>query len=164
MFLLQDEFILIRNIPWSHNEKIISVNKVVLKSASLVTYPGACDLQLPGLFEADQDRNLFTALQGVGRLYPLVASSYASIEDAIAKHETLFGFAPKHPGNGRFLWNNFHLKSSVYGSVFYQRQPTYKKGDTNFGVMEGFQTLGVSMQFEDSGLRTKCRWKITPNL
>jgi hypothetical protein len=158
---LQDEFVLIRNIPWSHNEKIVSVEKTGLKSASLITYPDACDLQLPGLFEADQDRSLFTALQGVGRLYPLVASGYASIEDAAEKHEALFGFAPKHPGNGRFLWSNFHLESSTYGSVFYQRQPAYKKGDTNFGVMAGFQYLGVSMQFEDSGLRTKCRWKMT---
>ncbi len=158
---LQDEFVLIRNIPWSHNEKIVSVDKTGLKSASLITYPDACDLQLPGLFEADQDRNLFIAFQGVGHLYPLVVSGYASIEDAAEKHEALFGFAPRHPGNGRFLWNNFHLESSTYGSVFYQLQPAYKKGDTNFGVMAGFQYLGVSMQFEDSGLRTKCRWKIT---
>ena len=158
---LQDRFLLIRNIPWSHDEKITGVDKTALKSVSLKTYPEACNMQLPGLFEAAQDRSLFAAFQGFGHLYPLVLSGHTGIEEATQKHADLFGFAPKHPGEGRFLWENFHIKSSTYGSIFNQKQPAYKKGDTNFGLLQGFEYLAVSMQFEDEGLRTKFRWKIT---
>jgi hypothetical protein len=158
---LHQEFLLIRNIPWSHDEKITAVDTAVLKSVSLKTFPEACNLQLPGLFAADQDRGLFVAFQGLGHLYPLVLSGYAGVEEAAQKHADLFGFTPRHPGNGQFLWDNFHLKSSTYGFIFNQKQPAYKKGDTNFGLLEGFEYLGVSMQFEDTGLRTKFRWKIT---
>jgi len=158
---LHKEFLLIRNIPWSHDEKITAVDTTTLKSVSLKTFPEACDLQLPGLFEAAQDRSLFVAFQGLGHLYPLVLSGYAGVEQAPQKHADLFGFAPNHPGKGRFLWNNFHLRSSTYGFVFKQKQPAYKKDDTDFGLLAGFKYLGVSMQFEDTGLRTKFRWKIT---
>lgn len=155
---LQNEFLLIRNIPWSHDEKITALDRTALRSAALTTYPDACDLQLPGLFEAAQDRSLFEAFQGVGRLYPLVLSGYAALDEAAQRHAALFGFAPKHPADGRFLWENFHIKSSIYGSVFNQRQPAYQKGDTKFGLLEGLHYLSVSMQFEDAGLRTKFRW------
>lgn len=158
---LHKEFLLIRNIPWSHDEKITAVDTTTLKSVSLKTFPEACHLQLPGLFEAQQDRSLFVAFQGLGHLYPLILSGYASVEDAPQKHADLFGFAPHHPGDGQFLWDNFHLKSSTYGFGFNQKQPAYKKGDTDFGLLKGFRYLGVSMQFEDTGLRTKFRWKIT---
>ncbi len=158
---LQGEFLFIRNIPWSHHEKVIAVDKSGMSSAALETYPESCNLQLPGLFEADQDRNLHTAFQGVGHLYPLLASGYAGLEDAAAKHAELLGFAPRHPGNGRYIWDRLRLKSSTYGEVFNQRQPAYQEGDTDFGVLKGFQYLGVSMQFEDTGLRTKFRWKMS---
>ena len=158
---LQDEFVLIRNIPWSHDEKIVTVDKTGLNSAAILTFPDACDVQLPGLFEAHQDRALFTAFQGAGYLYPLLACGYASMEDAAEKHEALFGFTPKHPDNGHFVWENFDVTSTMYGSVYRQRQPAYKKGDGDFGVLKGFRYLGVSMQFEDTGLRTRFRWKIT---
>lgn len=159
---LDDEFLLIRNIPWSHDEKIIFVDKTALNSASLISFPDACELQLPGLFEAAMDRSLSEALQGAGHLYPLVLSGYAAVEEAGQRHAELFGFMPVHPGEGRFTWENFQLKSSEYGSVYNQRQPAYKKGDTKFGLLEGFRYLSVSMQFEDTGLRTKFRWAHLP--
>ncbi len=156
---LQDRFLLIRNIPWSHREKITAVDQGSLQGFSLRAYPDACELQLPGLFEAHQDGKLFEAFEGAGHLFPIVLSGSASIEGAAAKHAQLFGFTPRHPGEGHFVWENFHIGSSVYGTVFKQRQPAYREGDREFGLLAGFTFLGVSMQFEDSGLRTRFRWK-----
>ncbi len=51
------------------------------------------------------------------------------------------------------------MESKLYGSVHRKKQPAYIDGDTDFGLMESIEVLEMQMQFEDTGLRTKLKWK-----
>lgn len=157
---IQDNFLLIRNIPWSNKDKIASVDWAPLNGAQLQVFPGACNLQLAGLYASASDRLRSTALQGMSYLYPLIISGYATMDNAAEKHAKLFGFMPVHPGEGHWIWKDYQLTSSQYGSVYREKQPGYNDGDSNFGLLKKIQHLSVNMQFEDTGLRTKVRWKL----
>ena len=78
-------------------------------------------------------------------------------------HKRLFGFAPRHPGDGRWQWEHYQLTSSRYGSVYRRRQPSHTEGDRTFGLLKSLQDVSVHMQFEDTGLRTVVRWKVGKN-
>jgi hypothetical protein len=155
---VQGGYVVIRNIPWSNKDRVARTDTAPLNGACLQAYPAACNLQMAGLFAATQDRFLASAMQGIGALYPLVASGYATAETAATEHARLFGFKPVHPGSGKWMWDGRDLTSSQYGSVLRQRQPTYKEKDV-FGLLNDIEHLCVSLQFEDTGLRTLVRWK-----
>jgi len=157
---LQDDLVVVRNIPWSSRDQVARMEPASLSAANLRVSPGACRLQLPGLHAAAASAARGAATNGLGHLYPLLTSGYATIDDAAAKHAKIFGFAPAHPGDGQWLWEKGRLASSTYGSVHNPRQPSYKDGDRDFGLMKELAYLNVSMQFEGSGLRTKVRWKL----
>ena len=157
---IQDNYLVIRNIPWTSKEKIEQVSEAPLNGAMLQAFPAACRVQLPGLFTSAQENSRKAARQGMGYLYPLVASGYAGIDTAAEKHAQLYGFQPVHPGNGHWQWNDRKLGSSLYGSARYQKQPAYTAGDTNFGLLKGIESLSLNMQFEDAGLRSTIRWKL----
>jgi hypothetical protein len=156
---VQGRYVMIRNIPWSNKDRVARTDTSPLNGACLQAYPAACDLQLAGLFSAAQDQALASTLRGLGLLYPLVASGAATPETAAAEHARLFGFKPVHPGDGKWVWDNFDLTSSQYGSVHRQKQPAFVKDKTSFGLFNDVDNVCVSMQFEDTGLRTVIRWK-----
>ena len=156
---VQGNYLMIRNIPWSNKDRAARVDTAPLNGVCLQAYPAACDLQLAGLFAAAQDRTLVSVMQDLGLLYPLVASGCATPETAAAEHFRLFGFKPAHPGGGKWVWDDFELASSQYGSVHRQTQPAYAREKTDIGLFSGIEHLCVSMQFEDTGLRTVVRWK-----
>ncbi|MCP4344392.1 MAG: hypothetical protein GY795_02575 [Desulfobacterales bacterium] len=155
---VQENYIMLRNIPWSNTDKIINIENAPLNGAKLDAFPEACDLQLPGINTAASERNRQAALRGMGLLYPLLASG-ATLENVAEKHEQLFGFKPVHPGDGKWQWENGQLMSTVYGSVFKQKQPGPDRKDRKKGLLKGMEYISVNMQFEDTGLRTILRWK-----
>ncbi len=98
-------------------------------------------------------------MAGLGRLYPLIISGAADVGTAGERHQQLFGFRPLHPPAGRWVWNDWHLVSSVYGSAWRQRQPEYDP-DQPFGLMRAIERMHLTMQFEDAGLRSRISWKL----
>jgi hypothetical protein len=156
---VSDGYLMIRNIPWSAQDKVQRVEPTALNGARLVVYPGASRLQLPGLHAAAVEQQSATALYGAGLLFPLLASGYTDMADVLSAHQRLFGFAPVHPAGGEWTWEQGQVVSSAYGSLYGRSFPPYRPGDTDFGLMKGFAEIGVQMQFEDSGLRTRLRWR-----
>jgi len=157
---IDGNFVLMRNIPWSNQDRIERVREAALNGAKLEAFPSGAHLQLAGLHAAACDGYRAAATQGMACLYPLVASGYAAPENAGLRHAKLLGFTPVHPGDGQWLWQDYQLVSSQYGSAQRQRQPGYQEGDRDFGLMADIEQLSVNMQFEDSGLRTKVGWKL----
>ena len=154
-----DKYLVIRNIPWSNNDRVVSTTTAPLRSAGVTVSPAACRLQLPGLFASAADQERRSVIRGLGRLYPLVLSGVADVHSAGAEHQRLFGFRPLHPQSGEWLWEDFHLASSQYGSALRQRQPSYDPARP-FGLMQSVEKIGLNMQFEDAGLRSKIVWKL----
>ena len=156
---VQDGFLMLRNIPWSSKDKVLSVDTTALNGAKITAWPSACKLQLAGLHASAAEYESATAMKGAGLLYPLVKSGHADIGHAAAEHMKLFGFMPVHPAGGTWSWENHQVVSDSFGSVTQRRHPAYKQGDTDFGLTKDIESLSLQMQFEDDGLRTKVRWK-----
>ena len=81
------------------------------------------------------------------------------MKNAADVHMDLFGFTPQHPGEGKWLWKDGHVVSTTCGSVNRLKVNKHEEGDTDFGLMKTIQSLKLEMQFEESGLRSKVRWK-----
>ncbi len=157
-----DGYLVIRNIPWSSNDRIVEVIDAELNGAALQLSPAACRLQLPGLFASASDQERRSTLNGMGRLYPIVLSGLADADSASEYHQQVFGFRPIHPNNGRWIWKDFNLGSTVYGDVRRQRQPGYEPGKP-FGLMQNIEVIDLQMQFEDAGLRSRITWEFNQN-
>ena len=155
---VQGNYLLIRNIPWSNKETIARVETFDINGALLSASLASANQQLEGLFFSSEERLRAGTFKGSSYLYPLVVSGYTGIEDAANKHYTLFGFLPVHPYNGKWYWQDQHIFSSQYGSVFRQKQPDYSSKDKRFGLFGDIDNLSLSMQFEDAGLRSIIRW------
>jgi hypothetical protein len=153
-----DRYLVIRNIPWSTQDRVVEVKDASLNGASLAVWPSACRLQLPGLFASAADQERRATMSGLGRLYPLVVAG-SGVDVAAERHAKLFGFRPLHPAGGQWRWENRNLTSSVYGSALRQRQPGYDPSRP-FGLMQAIEKMELTMQFEDAGLRSKIRWKL----
>ena len=153
-----DRFLVIRNIPWSSQDRVIQVEQAGLKGAQLTATPSACRLQLPGLFASASDQERRAVFGGMGRLYPFVAGGTKDIEAAGERHAQLFGFRPIHPATGDWQWRDAKMASSVYGTVDRQRQPAYDSTQP-FGLMQSIDSVRLNMQFEDSGLRSTVKWR-----
>ncbi|MEZ6099679.1 MAG: hypothetical protein R3E01_11985 [Pirellulaceae bacterium] len=160
---VQDRYLVIRNIPWSTDDKVVRVERQQLNGAALIASPAACRLQLPGLFASAADQDRRAALSGMGRLYPLVLSGAADMGAAADLHRQLFGFQPLHPGDGHWRWEDHHVTSSTYGSVLRQRQPAYDP-QKPMGLLHGIERIELNMQFEQDGLRSTIQWRMPPRI
>ena len=102
-------------------------------------------------------------MQGIGRLYPLMLARGLTPEAALAEHQRLFGFRPAHPGGGTWTGTPANqLRSTTFGSPDRQEQPTFSDATAPFGLFKSIDSLNVSMEFQDEGLRTVLQWKTKP--
>ena len=157
---VKDGFLIIKNIPWSDSGKVVRVADNSLNGARLEVVPAGCIKQLKSLYTAGAEYERAAAMHNAGYLYPLVASGYTTIDNAPAAHYKLTGCTPIHPPGGKWLWKDYNVASSIYGSVHQPEQP-----DPNIteqedpGLMKDVERLSLEMQFENTGLRTRIRWK-----
>lgn len=156
-----DRYLVLRNIPWTASDRVVSTEKAGQNGALLTLRPAACRLQLPGLFATAADQEREAVMAGLGRLYPLTINGTTDPAAAAQQHQLLFGFRPVPPPQDQWLWQDFELSSSVYGSPKRQRQPGYDP-QRPFGLLHDVQQLQLNMQLEDSGLRSTIVWKYEP--
>ncbi len=154
------EFLVVRNLPWSRIDGIVDLTESALPTARLALTPSAGQQQLPGLHASAMEKQRVAAIGGLMRLYPLMLAMGLSAEDAIDLHADWFGFRPVHPQGGSWTGDARSLQSTAFGRPRQQRQPAYRPGDTGFGLLKTIESLNVSMQFEDDGLRTVLQWKL----
>lgn len=154
-----NNYIVIRNIPWSTQEKIVQSKSSELNAASLLVNPGSCIEQMPGLFAAASDANSRVAMSGLGRLLPFMVGKNISVNEAMQEHQRLFGFFPKTVLGDRLEWKHQRLVSADYGDPLRQRQPAFDP-QKPFGLMNQIDFLRLEMQFEDDGLRSTIRWRL----
>lgn len=153
------KYLVIRNIPWSSDDRVVSVAPAELNAAVLQANPSACKEQLPGLFAAASDANRRAVMSGLGRLYPLMLSGAQSVEEAETMHQRLFGFHPRQFSGDKWEWTDFRMVSDDYGEPTRQRQPPFDPQQP-FGLMNRIDSLRLNMQFESDGLRSSVRWRL----
>ncbi len=153
------KYLVIRNIPWSSDDRVVSEIPAPLNAAMLQANPAACDKQLPGLFAAAADGNRRAVMSGLARLYPFMLSGSGSVDAAAKEHQRLFGFYPKQFDDDEWVWKDLRLVSKNYGEPLRQRQPAYQPGQS-FGLMNRVESLTLNMQFEQDGLRSSVRWRL----
>jgi hypothetical protein len=156
----KDGFVIVRNIPWSNVGHVSGSDTAELGGARIAVDSRACDLVLPSLHASAAEARGDAALAGAGLIYPLLASGYATIDEAAEAHMKLFGFRPVHPSGGRWTWDGRDVTSTSYGSISAREQPVYEPGTTAFGLLKDIEDLVVEMQLEDNGLRTTARWRM----
>ena len=156
---VEGRYLMIRNIPWSSADKVVEVRESQLNGARLDAFPGACKKQLAGLHASAADRFRVAAGNSMGYIYPLLLSKRADLDNIEDTHKALFGFRPVHPGSGNWRWDGVELSSTSYGSVLKQTSPPYDEKKPVFGLLGEIDFLNISMQFENTGLRTKVHWK-----
>ncbi len=153
------KYLVIRNIPWSSDDRVVSVAPAELNAAMLQANPSACKQQLPGLFAAACDANRQAVMAGLGRLYPFMLSGAKSVDEAATEHQRLYGFYPRELGDDQWNWSDFRLISDDYGEPTRQRQPAFDPQQP-FGLMNRIDSLQLNMQFEADGLRSSVRWRL----
>ncbi len=153
------KYLVIRNIPWSSDDKVVSVVPAQLNAASLQASPSACKEQLPGLFAAASDANRQAVMSGLGRLYPFMLSGADSVDEAATQHQRLFGFYPRHLDDDQWIWKDYRMVSEDYGEPTRQRQPAFDPQQP-FGLMNRIDSIELNMQFEEDGLRSTVRWRL----
>ncbi len=156
-----DRFLVLRNIPWSADDRIVGSRPSAQNGAQLTLTPAACRLQLPGLFAAAADQERQAVIHALGRLYPLLISGATDPEAAAQEHQRLFGFRPVSPSGDEWVWQDYEVFSSIYGSASRQQQPRFDPNQP-FGLLHGVQQMQLSMQLEDTGLRSTVVWKYDP--
>ncbi|QEG00360.1 hypothetical protein Mal15_44300 [Stieleria maiorica] len=154
-----DKYLVIRNIPWSSGDRVVSVAPADLNAAMLQASPSACKEQLPGLFAAASDANRRAVMSGLGRLYPFMLSGSKSVDQAAAEHQRLYGFYPRQLDGDRWRWTDYRMVSDHYGEPTRQRQPAFAP-DKPFGLMNRIDSIQLNMQFESDGLRSSVRWRL----
>ena len=153
------KYMVIRNIPWSSKDKVVSDVPAELNAAMLQANPSACKEQLPGLFAAASDGNRRATMSGLGRLYPFMLSGSESVDQAATEHQRLFGFYPRQLGSDKWSWQNYRMVSDDYGNPTQQRQPEFDPTEP-FGLMNRIDSVQLNMQFEQDGLRSTVRWRL----
>ncbi|QDV41001.1 hypothetical protein Enr13x_08390 [Stieleria neptunia] len=154
-----DNYLVIRNIPWSSDDRVVSVAPADLNAALLQVSPSACKAQLPGLFAAASDANRNAVMSGLGRLYPFMLSGSKTVQQAAAEHQRLYGFYPRQLAGDQWRWSDFRMVSDSYGEPTRQRQPAFDPQQP-FGLMNRIDSIQLNMQFEDDGLRSSVRWRL----
>ena len=155
---VKDGFLLIRNVPWSSQDRVVNVETSDLNAAQLKLWPAACKLQLPGLFASSAEKERAAAFQGFGFLYPLIASGCAGMENVLDEHLKLFGYTLRKAEQDDWSWTGGTLESRRYGSIFHKKQAAYNETTGDFGLLECINDLSIQMQFEQDGLRAEIRW------
>ena len=156
---VREGFLVISNLPWSQRLDVVGVTEAALHGAQLQVIPGAAAQQLPALFTAACDQQRQAAIAGIGHLYPFMVAGSATPEAAGARHEELLAFVPRHPQGGKWRWQQGALVSDVFGHPLAQKQPEYRAGARDFGLLYGVESLSLSMQLEGTGLRSSLRWR-----
>ena len=157
---VRDGYLVVKNLPWSQDAAIVRTDAAELSGARLELRPDAVEAQLPALFTAAADQQRKAAMSGIGDLLPMMLTGCESVDAAVARHRLLFGYAPRHPGAGKWLWQDGRLESTVFGSTRRQQQPPHRPGDRAFGLLQGIEYVTLDMQLEDTGLRSALRWKL----
>lgn len=157
---IKGDYLILSNLPWSQKPAFGPTRTPELNALALDIHPESGVLQMPGLFTAACEQERAAAVQGCRYLYPFLISGAGSVAEAASQSRALFGFAPEHPGKGQWVWENGHIRSTVYGDSWHPVQPEYKPGDRPFGLLAGLETLNLNLQFEDAGLRVVTRWKM----
>lgn len=156
-------YLVVTNLPWSQELKLAGVSVAPCTTAALQVNPGAIDKQLRALWlnAAEQQRD--AALAGIAYLTPLVSAlGCQSAEAAAREHLRLFGFTPQHPGTGKWVLEKGELRSTLYGTLNDTRLPAFSRDQAVSTLFSQVPEIGLSMQFEDTGLRSVCRWKLAP--
>jgi HEAT repeat protein len=157
---IEGDYLVISNLPWSPKAVQTGTIEDSLNGARLELNLDAISKLLPALHTKAFSDYGSSAVDGMGYLYPLLASGTAkTVADAQAKHLALFGFKPVHPASGEWLWHDGEISSSIFGKARDPVQPPYVSGERNFGLFPTLSSLSVSMQLEDTGLRARIRWR-----
>ncbi len=156
-FEIEDNFLIISNLPWLQRGKVASVTPSMLGGLEVCVTPASALLQMPALYTAAAERQRQQAFEGLGYLAPLTLAG-TPVSEAVARHAELFGFRPAHPEGGAWAADDRGLSSTLYGLPGDARQPEYPPGKADFGLLRGIRNLRVGLQFEDTGLRTCVRW------
>jgi hypothetical protein len=141
-FQLQDNYLLISNLPWEERSRVHGTEAAGMSALEIRLHPARVEQQLAAMFTAAHERQRKTALGGMGYLLPFTEMGL-NVQQGVAEHRRLLGFAPTHPAPGHWLIEKGQLASSMYGRLARPRQPEYT----------------VGLQFEDEGLRTLVRWR-----
>lgn len=155
---VNDRYLVMRNIPWSAQDKISGSVNAPLNGAALQLSPRAAMAQRASLAASAADLQRRATMNSIGQLYPLVASHYATAETVESAHRQLYGFTPVHPPGGTWIWQHNGLESSVFGSIVQQRLPSPENNQAQ-GLLNRIENLQLNMQFEDAGLRSTIRWR-----
>jgi hypothetical protein len=159
-FQLQDNYLLISNLPWMERSRVDDTEPAAMRALEIRLRPDLVEQQLAAMFTAAHERQRQAALGGMGYLLPFVETGL-DVDAGVAEHRRLLGFAPVHPAPGHWLVENGQLTSSMYGQMARPRQPEYTKDRGRFGLLQGVSDLRLGLQFEDEGLRTRIRWSYT---
>jgi hypothetical protein len=155
---VQSNYLVISNLPWNKADVGKIAVAETLDSAAIQIIPSAGVKQLPGLFAAANSSKRSAVAKSAARLWPMMAAGARDLKQAKAWHQDMFGFTPEHPGKGSFVWEGGAVSSDTFGSWKRQIEPEYVEGTTDFGLFGKIKILTLSMQLEDDGLRTRCRW------
>jgi hypothetical protein len=155
---VRNGYLVLSNIPWSQPLTVKAIAQRPLNGAELQIAPGAVRLGLPGLFATDSEQSQMASLKGMASLLPLLLTVSPTPDAAAARHATLFGWKPVHPGPGTWVWKDGTLQSTSYGTATVWQEPLYRPEMGDFGLFEGVQRLSVNMQIESGGLRAVARW------
>lgn len=161
-FNVQDRFLVISNLPLSHQPRVTGVLSARYNGMRLGLRPQAAVQLAPSLYTAAMEQERRAAMEGIGMLLPLAESGVATPVAAIALHRSLFGFAPVHPPGGKFTWQDGQVVSSAFGRPGVERQPEFVSGNREFGALRRVNALDLTMQFEQEGLRAVCAWSFQP--
>ena len=159
-FQIQDNYLLISNLPWMERSQVAGTEPAALRALEVRLRPDLVEAQLAAMFTAAHERERMAAIGGMGYVVPFLEAG-VSMEQSAAEHQRLLGFTPVHPAPGKWMVQDGQLASSVYGRHDRPRQPEYQKGSGPFGVLQGVADLRLSLQLEDDGLRTRVRWTYT---
>ncbi len=157
---VQGNTLIVTNQPWSQHLTIAGVTPSPLHDLTLHLEPMAAQQQLAAMFTSAAEKQRRAALQGSAMLMPLVWTGDDNISAALRRHQQLFGFTPQHPAPGIWRLNDRgQVVSSDYGTPGQTQQPGYEPGRQGFGLLQGINPVEVSLQIEDTGLRSRIYWK-----
>jgi hypothetical protein len=156
---VKNGYLIIGNLPWSQRVEIKDRITAPLNAARLAFNLDSVQAHLPALHMATMTDYRAMVVEGMGYLFPLLASGHAStVEQARSLHADLFGYTPVHPVDGDWIWKDGALSSTMFGTLERPRQPLFDPENRSFGLIRGIDQISVNMQMEDEGLRARLRW------
>ncbi len=156
-FAIDDNYLVIENMPWRKAVAVISKQSSSVSGASVLINPSAAKIEQRALYLSAMEGQRLSVMEGLAYLYPLLASGVPP-KKALAQHKQIFGFEPVFPGDVSPSWNGISPLHADFGTLLLQEQPTYDP-EKLFGTFQDIDRITASMQFEASGLRTIVRWK-----